>query len=70
MDRTEINYAYEFNFYESFELIKLLEDSIKSIWSQIPLKEREVREYEIEMNSLRDYLFFRLYFSQYCIVRG
>ena len=51
MHKTDIIYNYEFNFYESFELIKLLEDSIKSIWSQIPIKEREAREYENKMNS-------------------
>lgn len=54
MNRTEINYTFEFDFYESLQLIKLLEDSIKSIWSQIPIKEREARECEIKMNSFRD----------------
>lgn len=51
MHKTDKIYNFEFNFHESFELFQFLEDSIKNIWSQIPIKEREAREYENKMNS-------------------
>ncbi|PHN93371.1 hypothetical protein CSC80_10605 [Maribacter sp. 6B07] len=57
MHKTDNIYNYEFNFYESFELFNLLEDSIKNIWSQIPIKEREARKFENKLNAKKTNFF-------------